>query len=145
MNPLQDQMQELDNLLRIKLEGQSFPVEEVRTRFTEYLGNLLKKSSLANFKCDISTYEKLIKGEGELSLYAISFLINRYFEMKPEELEIGLVEYYSLLAEVSQMSVYWNKQVEPIHKQIQADFATRQSLTVQQQNKMANPNLRLHN
>ena len=144
MNPMQNQMQELDNILRVKLEGVEFPKEEVKPLFSEFLNHLLENSSLSDFKCDLGTYQKIID-DSKKSLYAMSFIINRFFEMTPNKLNAVPNGYLEILNEVSQMSAYWNKQVDPIHKKIQKDFATRQSLSlsVNQKNKMVNPNLRV--
>lgn len=139
MNPLQ----EFDNLLRAKLEGIPFPVDKLGKIPMVYLSEMFKISSIADFKCDLEVYKNMIGDSEKWNYYSASFIINRFFELSPNDLGLEIPEYHKLLVEVSNASQEWNKVVAPIQKKLQVDFQNRQSLKVVKPNgNIVNPNLR---
>lgn len=132
MNPIE----ELDKLLKQRLESIPFQVEKFGKIPMPFVQKIIEISSIADFKCDLESYKNMIDDFKKMNFFSISFIINRFFEIKPYELGLNVNEYYELMCNVSEVSAYWNSVVAPIQEELQNKIRMRQ---VNQKNKILMP------
>ena len=146
----QNPMEQFERMFREKLESVIF--EMPRTNYFQlfpFWKKLMIVCSLQKLDCDTKTYKSLAEildsEKPELiSLFETSFLINGISKVSAKELEVSPEVYSSLLIYSDELAKIWNDKVLPIRNELLSKLQTQASLNVQQNNKMVNPNMRIH-
>lgn len=145
----QNPMEQFERMFREKLESVKFEVPKSNNdQLFPFWKKLLLVCSLQKLDCDTKTYRSLVEvldaENPELSLFEISFLINGISKVSAKELEVSPEVYSSLLIYSDELAKIWNDKVLPIRNELLSKLQTQASLNVQQNNKMVNPNMRIH-
>ena len=146
----QNHMEQFERMFREKLESVIFEMPKSNyDQLFPFWKKLMIVCSLQKLDCDTRTYRSLAEildsEKPELiSLFETSFLINGISKVSAKELGISAEEYSSLLISSDELAKLWNEKVLPIRNELLAKLQTQASLNVQQNNKMVNPNMRIH-
>ena len=145
----QNPMEQFERMFREKLEAVKFEAPKSNNdQLFPFWKKLLLVCSLQKLDCDTKTYRSLVEvldsENPELSLFEISFLINGISKVSAKELEVSPEVYSSLLIYSDELAKIWNDKVLPIRNELLSKLQTQASLNVQQNNKMVNPNMRIH-
>lgn len=145
----QNPMEQFERMFREKLESVIFEIpKENENQLVPFWNRLVSVCSLQKLDCDTNTYNQIVNvlvGRlPEFNLFSVSFLINAMGKVSAKELEVEPAVYGMLLFYSDDLAKLWNDKVEPIRNELLAKLQTQASLNVQQNNKMVNPNMRIH-
>lgn len=145
----QNPMEQFERMFREKLESVKFEMpSETYPLFTPLWKKIIDVCSLQKLDCDTVTYvriqKELVHSSDGFTLFSISFLINALTKVSASELGISSDEYSEYLQKSDELAKIWNDKVLPIRNELLSKLQTQASLNVQQNNKMVNPNMRIH-